>query len=112
MRKIIKYFPLNKGIVEEEMKTLIKPLAIYLGIAMVVVLVSNITDGIPLVRNLTFNISNIYGYYIIAGIGLACYQYFTRKDYSDEEFITLNDIIALWNSSKGKIILSVAFDTA
>lgn len=106
MRKIIKYFPLNKGIVEEEMKTLIKALAIYLGTAIIVLTISNITDRIPIVKNLTFNISNIYGYYILVGIGLACYQYFKGKDYSDEEFITLNDIISLWNSKKGKIILA------
>lgn len=107
MKKIIKYFPLNKGIVEEEIKTLIKPIAIYLGTAVVILTIANITDWIPIVKNLTFNISNIYGYYILAGIGLACYQYFMGKDYSDEEFITLSDIAVLWNSSKGKIILGV-----
>lgn len=107
MKKIIKYFPLNKGIVEEEIKTLIKAVAIYMGTAIVVLTIANLTDWIPIVKNLTFNISNIYGYYILAGIGLACYQYFMGKDYSDEEFITLSDIVGLWNSSKGKIILGV-----
>ena len=104
MKKIIKYFPLNKGIWEEEIKTLIKPIAIYLGIAIVIVTISNITDGIPVIRNLTFNISNIYGYYFLIGIGLACYQYFTQKNYADVEFITLKDITALWGSVKGKIL--------
>lgn len=106
--KIIKYFPLNKGIVEEEIKTLIKPIAIYLGTAIVILTIANVTDWIPIVKNLTFNVSNIYGYYILAGIALACYQYFMGKDYSEEEFVTLNDVKALWNSSKGKIILGAA----
>lgn len=108
MKKIIKYFPLNKGIVEEEIKTLIKAVAIYLGTAIVVLTIANVTDWIPVVRNLTFNLSNIYGYYILVGIALACYQYFMGKDYSEEEFVTLNDVKALWNSSKGKIILGAA----
>lgn len=106
MKKIIKYFPLNKGIVEEEIKTLIKAVAIYLGTAIVVLTIANVTDWIPVVKNLTFNLSNIYGYYILVGIALACYQYFMGKDYSEEEFVTLNDVKALWNLPKGKIIFA------
>ena len=108
MKKIARYFPVNKILKHEIINSLVKAIGIYLGVGIGVTIISNLTDWIPLVKNFTFHISNFYGYYALAGIALGIYQYVTKQDLDDIEFVTLEDIKAICSVKKVKAGLLIA----
>lgn len=108
MKKILRYFPLNQIIRNSEMKSLLKTIGIYIASVIVFSLVKSFTGWIPLVKNLTYNMNELYGYYALAGIVSSCYQYFTGTDACDIDYITLDDIKSLWTNPKIKKGLIIA----
>lgn len=106
MEKLIRYFPLNKGIVKGDVKSLIKTIGIYIVSNMVLAVAVNILDFIPLVKNLLHHVDNVYELYIWLGSILGGIQYFTGVNTSQIEYVKIEDVLSLWyNANYRKYIL-------
>ncbi len=107
MEKIIRFFPLNKGIVKGQIKSLVKPICIYIVSNIILAIVVSILDFIPLVKNLLHHVDNLYELYILAGSILALVQYFTGMDSGQIPFVNKEDLAALWKNQKYRICILV-----
>lgn len=108
MSKVLKFFILNKIVKNKDVKTLLINIAIYIGIGIALGIYKAIVCRIPLLGNLSYNAAGLYKIYAWVGAILAAIQYFSNDDYSDVEYVTLEDIKNLWNLKNGKIAIIVA----
>ena len=106
--KILKFFTLNKMVKNKDVKTLLINIAIYIGIGIALGIYKAIVGRIPLLGNLSYNVAGLYKIYAWVGAILAAIQCFSNDDYSDVEYVTLEDIKNFWNLKNGKIAIIVA----
>lgn len=106
--KILKFFTLNKMVKNKDVKTLLINIAIYIGIGIALGIYKAIVGRIPLLGNLSYNVAGLYKIYAWVGAILAAIQCFGNDDYSDVEYVTLEDIKNFWNLKNGKIAIIVA----
>mgnify|MGYP003295597772 CR=1 FL=1 len=106
--KILKFFTLNKMVKNKDVKTLLINIAIYIGIGIALGIYKAIVGRIPLLGNLSYNVAGLYKIYAWVGAILAAIQCFSNDDYSDVEYVTLEDIKNFWNLKNGKIAITTA----
>jgi len=106
--KILKFFTLNKMVKNKDVKILLINIAIYIGIGIALGIYKAIVGRIPLLGNLSYNVAGLYKIYAWVGAILAAIQCFSNDDYSDVEYVTLEDIKNFWNLKNGKIAIIVA----
>lgn len=110
MNKILAAFPLNKRIEKQKIGSLITTIVLYLVIDLLIYFVSRVFFAIPLFRNLTYNISKIFDYYMLVGIALSVYQFVSSKDFREIEYITFGKIKSFFKDKRfliGFIIVTV-----
>lgn len=106
MEKIIRYFPLNRAVgASGGSKTLIKTIGKYLAVWIGSYIVMRFMGRIPLIGNLLYHLFRVWEYYVLAGMALSCYQYFSKKDYSNIAYINTTDFKRLWSYKQCKIAL-------
>lgn len=107
MEKIIRFFPLNKGIARGQIITLLKAIGLYLGVDIVFGIVERILGGVPLIRNLLYHGLRMYEIYMVTGALLCLYQFFAVNDCSEIEFIKKEDVVAFFQNKKYLVIIVV-----
>lgn len=108
MEKIVRYFPLNREVRTRDGKALIKTIGRYLVIWIAPYIVMRLTGRIPFIGNLLYHLFWVWEYYVVAGIALSCYQFFSKKDYSNIAYINAADFKRLWSYKQCKIALIIA----
>lgn len=108
MKKILRYFPLNKILVYGNKISLLKVIGIYWGTAIGLSFVYTLTRWIPLIKNLTLRVSDFYTYYILAGCALAIAQFFMKPEQDEISYVTVEDVKKLWGIDKVKKGLLIA----
>lgn len=108
MEKIVRYFPLNRAVRTRDGKTLIKTIGSYLVVWIVPYIVMSLTGRVPLIGNLLYHLFRVWEYYVLAGIALSCYQYFSKMDYSNITYINVADFQRLWSHKQYRIALIAA----
>lgn len=110
MKKILRYFPLNKKMAYGKISSLLKVLGIYWGTIIATLIIDSFTDRIPLIRNLMAHVLNSYIYYALAGNIVSVIQFITKIEQEEIHYFTLEDVKALWSINKVRkgVLIAVA----
>ena len=107
MKKVLKFFPINKLIQKKNIKSLLAAAGVYVVIFLALIVVKKIFLSVFFLGELAYNVLNLYKVYAFVGVILGAITYFTGIDNNDISYITLDDIKKIYLSDK-KILIWIA----
>lgn len=108
MSKLLSFFPLNKGIVKKNFKSLLIKILIYIGLGIAVSIIARFFGRIPVIKNLFASIRKLYKWYALVGVILGFVQCFGAKAYDDVKYVTVPDIVNFFKNDVKKISWIIA----
>jgi len=108
LSRIIRYFPLNKGVKSKDIKSVLFRIGFYLAGFIVLSIVAFMFKKTLLVGNLLGNLKKLYRLYALAGSVLGLVQCYGKSDYSEVNYINADEISKLFLNDAKKISWIVA----